>query len=195
MAVQGFTLQTAANAFVKGFSMSTLTPAAPLVNKALLAKLLNRGGMNSMLEVLLLVFCVFAFAGIYSKAGFLGVLLEHLLKMIKSVSSLIATTLFASLLVCCTVGSTYLSILMLGELFSPLYEKMNVASQNLSRTLEDAGTCAVPIIPWSITGIYLSTTVGVPTLDYLPWAILCYSSMIFALIFAFLDFKITRISD
>ena len=195
MAVQGFSLQTAANAFVKGFSMSTLTPAAPLVNKALLAKLLNRGGMNSMLEVLLLVFCVFAFAGIYSKAGFLGVLLEHLLKMIKSVSSLIATTLFASLLVCCTVGSTYLSILMLGELFSPIYAKMNVASQNLSRTLEDAGTCAVPIIPWSITGIYLSTTVGVPTLDYLPWAILCYSSMIFALIFAFLDFKITRISD
>ncbi|NCD09696.1 MAG: hypothetical protein EOL98_09765 [Negativicutes bacterium] len=118
-----------------------------------------------------------------------------MLKMIKSVSSLIATTLFASLLVCCTVGSTYLSILMLGELFSPIYEKMNVASQNLSRTLEDAGTCAVPIIPWSITGIYLSTTVGVPTLDYLPWAVLCYSGMIFALIFAFLDFKITRIGD
>ena len=192
IAMQGFSLPVAANAFIKGFSMSTINPAAALNNTALLAKLLNRGGLSSMLEVLLLMFCVFAFAGIYSRAGFLDVLLTHMLKLITSVLMLIITTLFSSLLVCFATGSTYLSILMLGELFSPIYERMNVASQNLSRTLEDAGTCAVPIIPWSITGIYLSTTVGVPTLDYLPWAVLCYSGMIFAIVFAVLDFRITR---
>ena len=192
IAMQGFSLTVAANAFIKGFSMSTINPAAALNNTALLAKLLNRGGLSSMLEVLLLMFCVFAFAGIYSRAGFLDVLLAHMLKLITSVPMLIITTLFSSLLVCFATGSTYLSILMLGELFSPIYERMNVASQNLSRTLEDAGTCAVPIIPWSITGIYLSTTVGVPTLDYLPWAVLCYSGMIFAIVFAVLDFRITR---
>ena len=92
-----------------------------------------------MLEVLLLMFCVFAFAGIYSRAGFLDVLLAHMLKLITSVPMLIITTLFSSILVCFATGSTYLSILMLGELFSPIYERMNVASQNLSRTLEDAG--------------------------------------------------------
>lgn len=190
--MQGFSFPVAANAFIKGFSMSSITPAVPLNNTALLTKLLNRGGISSMLEVLLLMFCVFAFAGIYSRAGFLNVLLTHMLKLITSVPMLIITTLFSSLLVCFATGSTYLSILMLGELFSPIYERMNVASQNLSRTLEDAGTCAVPIIPWSITGIYLSTTVGVATLDYLPWAVLCYSGMIFAIVFAVLDFRITR---
>lgn len=192
---QHFSPQTAINAFVKGFSLSYITPTAPLANTALLGKLLNRGGLMSMMEVLLLVLCVFAFAGIYSKAGFLEVLLARLTKTIHSVGGLIASTIASSLLVCCITGSCYVAILMLGELLGPLYKGMNLQSQNLSRTLEDAGTCAVPIIPWSITAIYLSTALGVPTLEYIPWAVLCYSGMVFAIVFGFADFRITRIKE
>ena len=41
-----------------------------------------------------------------------------------------------------------------------------------------------PIIPWSASGVYCATMLGVATLDYLPWAILCYSGVIFALLWA-----------
>ena len=193
--LQGFSVKTAVNAYVKGFSLSMLTTQVPLGSRELMARLLNRGGMESMLPIFLLVFCVFAFAGIYSRAGYLTTILENLCKLTRSPASLIAATLFASLLVCLATGSTYLSILLLGELFGPLYQKMNLASENLSRTLEDAGTCAVPLIPWSITATYLATTIGVPTVEYLPWAVLCYSGMAFALVFAYSDFRITRLSE
>lgn len=192
--VQDFSIQTASNVFVNGFKLSALTITQPVDNLALLKKLFNRGGMMSMMNVILLVFCVFSFAGIYSKAGFLKVLLKTMTQGISSVGILITITVVSSVLVCCITGSTYVAILMLGELFGPLYAKMNLHSKNLSRTLEDAGTCVVPIIPWSITGSYLSYTVGVPTLEYLPWAVLCYSSMLFAVIFGFTGYAIAKIT-
>ena len=78
-------------------------------------------------------------------------------------------------------------------MFKDLYKKFNLEPKNLSRTLEDAGTCAVPLVPWSVAGTYMAATLGVPTLSYLPWTILCYSSFIFAIIFAYTGFGIAKI--
>ena len=70
-----------------------------------------------------------------------------------------------------------------------------LAAKNLSRTLEDAGTVVVPLIPWSAAGAYMASTLGVETLDYLPWAILCYTGWIFAIIWGFTGFGIAKLAD
>ena len=72
---------------------------------------------------------------------------------------------------------------------------MAAAAKNLSRTLEDAGTVVVPLIPWSAAGAYMASTLGVETLDYLPWAILCYTGWIFAIIWGFTGFGIAKLDD
>lgn len=41
----------------------------------------------------------------------------------------------------------------------------------------------------------MATTLGVPTLEYLPWAILCYTGVIFALIYGFTGFGIAKIKE
>ncbi len=82
-------------------------------------------------------------------------------------------------------NNSYLALLIPGEMFQDLYKRFKLASENLSRTLEDSGTCAVPLVPWSVAGTYMAAMIGVPTLSYAPWAILCYGSMIFALIFGY----------
>ena len=38
------------------------------------------------------------------------------------------------------IGEQYLSILLSGETFKPVYDKLGLHSRNLARTLEDAGT-------------------------------------------------------
>ena len=68
-----------------------------------------------------------------------------------------------------------------------------LAAKNLSRTLEDAGTVFVPLVPWSAAGAYMTATLGVETLDYLPWAILCYTGFIFAIIYGFTGFGIAKL--
>ena len=117
-------------------------------------------------------------------------ILGKLTQSIKSVGNLIAATVASALFMSTVTGSSYLAILIPGEMFQELYKKFNLAPRNLSRTLEDAGTCAVPLVPWSVAGTYMATTLGVPTIQYLPWAILCYGSMIFALIFGYTGLSI-----
>ena len=72
---------------------------------------------------------------------------------------------------------------------------MGLAHKNLSRTLEDAGTCVVPLVPWAIAGTFMSKTLGVPTLEYLPWAVMLYSSFIFAIIYGFTGLFIAKAED
>jgi len=79
-------------------------------------------------------------------------------------------------------GSSYLSIIVPGELFAPAFRERGLAAKNLSRTTEDSGTVVVPLIPWSAAGVFMAATLGVPTIEYLPWAVMNYTGFIFALI-------------
>ncbi len=88
-------------------------------------------------------------------------------------------------------GSFFLSILIPGERFAPAYRKFKLAAKNLSRTVEDSGTVVVPLVPWSIAGVFMAGTLGLESsLEYAQWAIMCYTGLIFALIYGFTGFAI-----
>jgi len=158
--------------------------------------LISRGGMAGMMHVTLIAFCAFAFAGIAQRAGMLDVILEHLLRVAKRPGALIASTVTSCVAVALMTGSSFLSILIPGELFRPAFRKMNLAAKNLSRTTEDSGTVVVPLIPWSMAGVFMAGTLGVPTLQYVPWAFMNYLGMVFAIIYGFTGFAIApRIRD
>lgn len=193
MYFQGFDLKTALQAFVNGFKVTMIPGVADIKVAKPIITLLNRGGLMGMMSTVLLVFCAFAFAGIFSKTGCIEVVLEHIISSIKSVGQLVTATVGSALFMSIVTGSSYLAILIPGEMFRDLYKKFGLEPKNLSRTLEDAGTCAVPIVPWSVAGTYMATTLDVPTTSYMPWAILCYSSMIFAIIFGYTGFGIAKI--
>ena len=90
--------------------------------------------------------------------------------------------------------TAYIPILMGGELFSESFKERNLAPQNLSRTLEDAGTCSIPLVPWSAGGAYMSGTLGVSTFAYAPWAIFCYAGFCFAVLWGFTGFGIKKLN-
>lgn len=165
-----------------GFSAHT---GQPMVDE-----LLSRGGMSSMMHVTLLAFAAFAFGGILQFTGMLDVILKRLLKVAHTRGKLILSSVFASIATAFMTGSSYLSILIPGELFAPAYKKLNLAAKNLSRTTEDSGTVIVPLVPWSIAGVFMAGTLGVDTIDYAPWTIMCYTGFIFAIIYGFTGFAI-----
>ena len=186
--IQNLEMATAVKSMVKGFEAAT--------GDVMVDKLLTRGGMVSMMHVTLIAFCAFAFGGIVQKAGMLDVLLEHLLKVANTVGRIVASTVASSIAVAVMTGSSFLSILIPGELFAPAYRKFNLAAKNLSRTTEDSGTVIVPLVPWSIAGVFMAGTLGVDTLAYAPWAIMCYTGFLFALLYGFTGFAIApRIND
>ena len=180
--IQHVDLQTAVKSMVTGYEAQT--------SNALVDKLLTRGGMVSMMHVTLIAFCAFAFGGIIQTTGMLDVLLERLLKIANTTGKLIASTVAAGITTAMMTGSSFLSILIPGELFAPAYKKNNLAAKNLSRTTEDSGTVVVPLIPWSIAGVFMAGTLGVDTLAYAKWAVMCYTGFIFAVIYGFTGFAI-----
>ena len=194
---QGVTLKDTLTATVNGFNVSMIVREGfdPATATAEITKLLNRGGMNGIMSTTLLVFCAFCFAGIMSKAGCLDVVLEKILSVAKSTGALISATVGSCIVMALTTGNSYLSILIPGEMFRDAYKARGLAAKNLSRTLEDAGTVFVPLVPWSAAGAYMTATLGVETLSYLPWAVLCYTGFIFAIIWGYTGFGIAKLED
>ena len=179
---QDITLKDSVAAMVTGFNCNS--------GVEVLDTLLTRGGMMDMMGPTLIAFCAFAFAGIIQKGGMLDVILEQLMKFARTTGRLVASTVASCLTVAVMTGSSFLSILIPGELFAPAYKKMNLAAKNLSRTTEDSGTVVMPLIPWSIAGVYMAGTLKVPTADYFMWAFMCYLGFVFALIYGFTGFAI-----
>lgn len=193
MVFQGFSFATGMTAFYSGFNVSMTGFSGEVIPQ--INTLLNRGGLMGMMSTILLIFCAFAFGGIYSKSGCIAVILEQLMKGIRSVGSLVSSTVLATIFMSLVTGSSYLAILVPGEMFAPAFDQFGLHRKNLSRTLEDAGTCVVPLVPWAVAGTYMANTLGVSTVAYLPWAVLCYSSFVFAIIFGFTGLTMKKADD
>lgn len=194
---QGFTLQQCFTAAISGFDLGMVRiagfDAATLIPD--IPRLLNRGGMMSMLSTVLIAFCAYGFAGTLAVTGSLDIVLNKLMKSVKSVGGLVVSTIVACITAVFVTSNGQLSILVPGEMFSKTYIKKGLQPKNLSRTLEDSATVVEPIVPWTAAGVYMATTLGVPTLSYLPWAIICYTGVIFATIWGFTGFGIARIKE
>lgn len=93
---------------------------------------------------------------------------------------MIVATIVSCITAVFVTSNGQLSILIPGEMFAKTYIKKGLQPKNLSRTLEDSATVVEPIVPWTAAGVYMATTLGVPTLSYLPWAVICYTGVIFA---------------
>ncbi len=194
MFIQDFTLKDVFASAVTGFDVSMVNKtgfdSAAVIPEVL--DLVHQGGMQSMTSVILIAFSAFAFAGIMTKSGALEVIIEQLLKFVKRTGDLILTTVISCLTMALVTGNSYLSIIVPGEMFKDTYKLKGLAAKNLSRTLEDSGTVVVPLIPWSSAGVFMAGTLGIPTLSYAPWAVLCYVGFIFAIILGYTGIGIAK---
>jgi len=156
--------------------------------------LLSRGGMSSMLNTVWLIVCAMGFGAMMEKTGLLERMIRSVLKAAKSTGSLIAATLGTAIGANAIAADQYMSIVLTGRLYRPEYEKRGLAPVNLSRALEDAGTITSPLVPWNTCGAYMAATLGVATLDYLPYAFFNLAGPLVALVMAYAGFKIVRVA-
>lgn len=193
--IQGFSISSCASSMVNGFKMEMfVNPSIDLNNVAeQIPTLLQRGGMASMMNTALMAFCAFSFIGALTLSGSLDVILERIMKHIHGTGQLITLTVALGVLVITVIGEASVTFLMIGALFRNEYIKRGLESKNLSRSLEDSITVVEPLVPWSLAGVYMTSTLGVPTIQYAPWACLCYTGVIFAIIWGFTGFGIAKI--
>ena len=80
-------------------------------------------------------------------------------------------------------------------MYSKIYKEKGLAPENLSRTLEDAGTVTSVLIPWNTCGNAQSGILGVATLAYAPYCIFNWVSPIMSLVVAGFGYKLKRLEN
>jgi NhaC family Na+:H+ antiporter len=155
--------------------------------------LFTSGGMQKMMGTIWLIICAMVFGGVMEAIGALKTISNALLKIAKGVFGLFASTVTSCVILNVTASDQYLAIVVPGKMFSEAYKDKGLAPENLSRTLEDAGTVTSVLIPWNTCGAYQSGVLGVATLEYLPYAFFNIISPLMTLIFAAFNIKIRRL--
>lgn len=157
-------------------------------------ELLSKGkGMEGMMFTISLVLLALSMGGMLFTLGIVQCLLEKIESLLRKVSSVILTSALTAIGINVLIGEQYLSILLTGQAFQSSYERVGLASKNLSRVMEDAGTVINPLVPWSVAGIFITQALDVPTIAYLPFAFFCLLSPVLTVLFGYLGKTLTRI--
>lgn len=158
-------------------------------------ELLSRGGMSSMLNTIWLVMCALSFGAVLEHLGMLKKFVESILSAAKSTGSLIASTIATCIGTNLITADQYMAIVMPGRMYKEEYQRRGLHPTALSRTLEDSGTITSPLIPWNTCGAFMFGALALTSYDYIFYCFFNLINPILAIIYGYLGFKITKISD
>lgn len=156
-------------------------------------KLLTTRGMAGMLNTVWLITCAMVFGGVMETAGMLQRITQSIIQLAHSTGSLIASTVGTCVFFNITASDQYLAIIVPGKMFAKTYADRNLAPENLSRSLEDAGTVTSVLVPWNTCGATQASVLGVATFAYAPYCFFNIISPFMSIVFGYLNIKIAKI--
>lgn len=161
----------------------------------LIDELLSAGGLMGMMYSISLTIIAMMFGGIMEKTGQLEVIVHAILKKVKSVGGLIATTIFTCIFSNITMPEQYIAIVVPGRMYAKAYKEKGLHPKLLSNTLEGSGTVTSALIPWNTCGAFLYGVLGISAWDYGRYAFFNYLTPLIIVIFAFAGLFIYKIKD
>jgi len=129
---QGQTISSIVQSLFYGFEISS--------GNAMVDSLLNRGGMLGMMETISLVMCALCFGGLVKQIGCLDTIIAKILTFCHSRGSIVLSNIISCIAMNFMAADQYMAIVIPGQMYKPVYEKLNLHPKNLSRVLEDART-------------------------------------------------------
>lgn len=175
---------TIASTLNSGYQIST---GVQIVDKMLL-----RGGLSSMLGTTALLIIAAVFGSPLKTTGVVNMLIEKIQEVAKSDKHVMVSTYVSHAFLFAVTGSYYVTFSAFGPIFKRLFDKYNLHGKNLSRLLEDTGTAFAPLVPWTTTGAFIATTLGVETVKYAPFAPMLYIGIILGIVYSFTGFMVEK---
>ncbi|WP_277679970.1 Na+/H+ antiporter NhaC [Gracilibacillus dipsosauri] len=151
-----------------------------------LQELLNRGGLYSMYNATFFVFVAFFFASALEVSQALNTILESIIKHLKTVGSITFSALVTGFAVINCTSNALVSYFLIQDIYGRVYKKNNLHPVNLSRNMEDSITITEVLMPWTVSGVFMATTLGVDNFEFLPWAIFNLGGFVFSALYGFL---------
>jgi len=174
--LEGFS-QRLRGALIVVYGSTNLDTGVPELNDLVATR-----GMSGMLDTIWLIICAMLFGAAMTATGMLDTIMKALIRLVKGIVSLVATTAFTGVFLNVVAADQYLSIILSATMFSPTYKRYGLEPRLLSRTCEDSATVTSVLIPWNTCGMTQSHVLGVSTLVYAPFCFFCYLSPIMTVI-------------
>lgn len=182
-------------ALVKGAWTALFDGYTSASGNAALDELLTRGGMSSMLNTVWLIISAMTFGAVMETTQMLQRIAATILGAVRGTGTLVLATLGTSIGMNVIASDQYIAIVLPGRMFRAEFRRRGLKAENLSRSLEDAGTLTSPLVPWNTCGAFMATTLGVATATYAPFAFFNLLNPIIAAIYGFTGFKVTKMSE
>jgi len=131
------------------------------------------------------------FGALMDRAGLIQVLVRYALSTVRGTGSLVITTLLTCIGANIIASAQYIAIVLPGRMYKMEFQRRGLDMKNLSRTLEDGGTITSPLVPWNTCGAFMSGTLGVATLAYLPYCFFNLINPVMSAAYAIMNFQIT----
>ena len=155
--------------------------------------LFSRGGMASMLTTIWLVLGALSFAAVMEHAGFLDRLIQPILRAATSTRKLLFSVGATAIGLNIIAGDQYVADVLPARTYRVEFQRRGIHPQVLARTIEDTGTVTSPLVPWNSCGAYMAGTLGIATLDYLPYCFLNLINPLISFAYSFIGFQVKRI--
>ena len=156
--------------------------------------LLSAGGLSNMFYSISLTIFAMMFGGIMERTGQLEVIVEKLIKRVKSDQGLIGLTMSTCLLSNMTMPEQYIAIVLPGRMYAQAYRDRGLHPKTLSNALESSGTIISALVPWNTCGAFLLGVLGVSTFAYAPWAVFNYITPIVVMILSYVGVTVAKMT-
>ncbi len=191
-----FTLKLGASAAISGFTVESIAPAGMEIHETV-SYLLNRGGMTSMVSVVMMCYCGFAMTTIMTHTGLLDRAVRPLMNFATTRVRAVLTAEISVFAILAMSGVSYISSVFVGQAWRKAYIKNGCGLPALSRTLEDVGTTVACLFPWSQSGAFFAATLGVSIYGaggYFKFTTMSYLCPIIAVILAITGIGMFKLS-
>lgn len=172
-------------AFVNGVAFSKIIPRIWFGVEGL------GGGFVHIYELLLFLVLAGAYNGLIEKLNVIQPYLDKWLQSSRSLMSDTLRTLLATLLISVIAANQTLPIILTGRSFLPHWTK-KFGKEELARVMGDSTMLFPGMIPWSVLAIMCSTIVGIPLIEYLPYAFFLWGLPFLTILISFLKQVLKR---
>ena len=140
--------------------------------------MLSKGGALSMMSTVCSALLALGLGGILQEVGYLHVLVKAITSRIRTKRGTVLMTLVCGIFTVMVVTNFYVSAVLMGAMFQEIYDQMGLHRSVLSRTIEEANTIILPLVPWNTSCAYFMGIFNMATPAFAPYMLFAYVNIL-----------------
>ena len=157
--------------------------AGNLELKSNVIQILNRGGLYSLIDSIVISLLIFAFIGTLEVTNAIDVSIRFMMDKLRKIPHVVVAALTTTRLTSITTCNQYATSFIIDSTFNKEFDKTGIPRKVLSRSIEDAGTMMENLLPWTPFGVFMAGALGVNALEYAPYQFLALINIAVAYFF------------